>query len=258
MNKILIPERWEKIIEMVEVRDGASVEEIAGMLAISPATVRRDLDRIQQRGLIERTHGGAAPSQHRSLGLTLAESRRINPAEKEIVGRAAAELIEPDDTLMFDGGFTTFQAARNIRAQGVRVITNSFDVAQAVLGQRDVKLVLLGGELLPASGTTVGPTVVAQAGNLNADKAFVGANAFSVEGGLSSNDQLTAQTKRAMIERSREVIVVADHTKLGRAELYHVAPISAITTLVTDDKADEGVLDAFREAGLEVVVASGE
>ena len=91
MRRVIIPERWEKIIDLVEEQDGASVEEIGRALDISAPTVRRDLARIQQRGLIDRTRGGAAPSSGSRLGLTLAESRRVNPAEKELIGRVAAD-----------------------------------------------------------------------------------------------------------------------------------------------------------------------
>jgi DeoR family transcriptional regulator, fructose operon transcriptional repressor len=258
MERVLIPERWEKIVELVEESDGASVERISQLLGISPATVRRDLARIEQRGLVERTRGGAAPSRERRPGVTFAESRKANRAEKELIGRAAARLVRPGDVVMIDGGFTTFQVACHLEAADVRVITNSLDVAQAVAGQKGLRLVILGGELLPASGTTVGGAMESQVRGLNADKAFIGANALSLEAGLSSDDQRTAQTKRAMIERAAEVIVVADHTKLGALELYQVAPLSGIGTLVTDDKADEGILAGFREAGIEVIIASAD
>jgi DeoR family transcriptional regulator, fructose operon transcriptional repressor len=258
MERVLIPERWEKIVELVEDNDGASVESISQLLGISPATVRRDLARIEQRGLLERTRGGAAPTRGRRPGVTLAESRRANRAEKDLIGRSAARLIRPGDVVMIDGGFTTFQVACHIDAADVRVITNSLDVAQAVAGRQGLGLVILGGELLTASGTTVGAAMESQARGLNADKAFIGANALSLDSGLSSDDQRTAQTKRAMIERAAEVIVVADHTKLGTLELYQVAPLSAIGTLVTDDRADEGILAGFREAGIEVIIASAD
>ncbi len=258
MRRVIIPERWEKIIDLVEEHDGASVEEIARALDISAPTVRRDLARIQQRGLIDRTRGGAAPSSGSRLGLTLAESRRVNPAEKELIGRVAAELIENGDCVMIDGGFTTYQLARHIQASDVKIITNSFDVAQAVAGRKDLALVLLGGELLPVSGTTVGPATEKQVLELSANRAFLGANAISLEEGLSADRQLTAQTKKAMISNSRELVVVADHSKLGRSAIYRVAAIEAVSTLVTDDKADESILDEFRSAGVEVIVASGQ
>lgn len=256
MKKRIIPERWEQIIEMVEVQGSLSVDQIAQALGVSSATVRRDLAHIHQRGLIKRTRGGAEPSPKVKEDRTLSESRRINPSEKEIIGAAAAELVESGDTLMFDGGFTTYQTARQIRATDLTVVTNSIDVANAMIGRDDVTLVIIGGELSKDSGTTVGPTTDSQLAQIRADKAIIGANAISPEEGLSSPNPFTAQTKRTMIRGAREVIVVADYTKLGRLTTYSVAPVESISTLVTDDKADESVLDAFRAAGVEVIVAS--
>jgi DeoR family transcriptional regulator, fructose operon transcriptional repressor len=256
MNRVLIPERWERIIDLVHDHGRASVAEIARTLGISTPTVRRDLTRIQQRGLIRRTWGGAEPSPGSLPGITLAESRRVNPGEKERIGRAAARLVERGDCVMIDGGFTTYQLARQLAASEVTLVTNSLDVAQAVAGRRDLTLVMLGGKLLAASGTTVGPTTQKQLGELFADKAFLGANAFSPDGGLCADIELTAETKKAMIRNARETIVVADHSKLGKSALYRVAPAAAIAALVTDDQADEGVLEAFRTAGVEVLVAA--
>lgn len=256
MTRVIIPERWEQIIAMVEDRGSVSVEEIAQILSISTPTVRRDLARIHQRGLIKRTRGGAAPCVQRYVGLTVSESRKVNPLEKEFIGRVAAELVESGDSVMMDGGFTTYQVARQITAGHVGVVTNSFDVLQALIGRTDASLVVLGGEMLSESGTTVGPSAERQIRELTADKAIIGINGISPEYGLTADKQSTAQTKMAMIERSRELIVVADYTKLGRSALYNVAPIESVTTLVTDDKADEAILEAFRSVGVEVIVAS--
>ena len=255
MRTIVIPERWERIIDLVEEQGGASIEQIAQALGVSEATARRDLARIRERGLIERTRGGAAPAPRPRIGRTLAESRSINPSEKEAIGRVAAGMIEPGDTLMVDGGFTTYQVARHISAPDVTVVTNSFDVAQALAGRPDVTLIIIGGELNPVSGTTVGPLTERQITELAADKAVLGADAVSPEDGLTSPKSFTAQTKRAMIERSRRLIVVADYSKLGRSTLYRVAPAEAISTLITDDKADPAIVETFRAAGVEVIVA---
>ncbi|HOE65117.1 MAG TPA: DeoR/GlpR family DNA-binding transcription regulator [Candidatus Hydrogenedentes bacterium] len=258
MQRVLIPERWENIIRLVEKQGGATIEEIAQEIGVSPATVRRDLTHIHARGLIERTRGGAAPGRHVRTGPTLAESRKINPVEKERIGRVAASLVKPNDLVVFDGGFTTCQVARHMTASGVTVITNSLDIVQATIGRNDVTLVLIGGEVCLETGTTVGPQAENMLTHLSAGKAILGADAVSPEEGLSSPISSTAQTKKAMAECARELIVVADYSKLGEFALYRVAPVSAITTLVTDDKAEPKLLDAFRDAGVEVIVATSE
>lgn len=256
MKKRLLPDRWEQIINLVERQGSATVEQIASALGVSPATVRRDLTQIEERGLIKRTRGGAEPSPQVRFDRTLAESRGEYPELKEFIGAAAAELVEPGDTLMIDGGFTTYQVARHLVGKDLTVVTNSFDVTQALVDSESVSLVLIGGELNITSGTTVGPLTESQIAQLRADKAILGANGLTAEAGLTSPNPFTAQTKRAMIAASREVIIVADHTKLGRIALYAVAPIGAICTLVTDDKANPELIDAIRSAGVEVVIVS--
>ncbi len=252
----LLPERWEKIIQFIESRGSASIEEIGQALNISPATVRRDLATIQQRGLITRTRGGAAPSNNVRIGPTLAESRKTNPNEKELIGRTAAKLIEDNDLLVIDGGYTTYQTAKHLQAKNLRVVTNSIDVIQALAHQKDLALITLGGEFNPVSGTNVGPVTEQQMRQLCVDKAVLGADAISLEDGLCSPRHQTAQTKKAMIEMAKEVILVADYTKLGRSALYRIAPIGKISTIVTDSKADPNLLEKFRQAGVEILVAS--
>lgn len=256
MKSVLIPDRWERIIELVDAKGGATVEQIAEALQVSPATVRRDLERIQQRGLITRTRGGAAPCPHVRVGPTLSESRRTNPEEKEWIGSATASLVEDGDILMIDGGFTTFQVACNLTASDVSVVTNSLDAIQTLIAMKGITVVVLGGELNLHSGATMGSVTEADALRFRADKAILGVDAISVEEGLTCANPLSVPVKKAMIRCARELIVVADHSKLGRFALHEVSPLQAVTTLVTDDKADQSILDGFRNAGIEVIVAS--
>jgi len=256
LRRTLIPERWERIIQLVESRGGASIGELVQCVGISPATVRRDLRHLQERGLIERTRGGAAPSRPMRTDRAFAETHLVNPDEKARIGRAAAGLVAANDVVMVDGGYAAYQTARHLNAPGVTVITNSFVVVQALIPRGDVALVMAGGEVSAETGTTAGPAAEQQLAQLIANKAILGADAVSPEEGLSSPLLATAQTQKAMIAASREVIVVADHAKLGQFSLYKVAPVTAITTLVTDDGADEKILDAFRRAGAEVIAVS--
>ncbi|MDO8587305.1 MAG: DeoR/GlpR family DNA-binding transcription regulator [Armatimonadota bacterium] len=256
MQGTILPERWERIIELVENQGRASVEEIAQTLGVSRPTVRRDLTSIQRRGLIRRLRGGAERSEVARPAITLADSRRVNPVEKELIGRVAAGLVRPGDCVMLDGGFTTYQVARHLPVGDLTVVTNSLDVAQAIATRKDVSLVVLGGLLLVESGATSGPTTESQIAELAADKAILGANAFSPEDGLFADMQLVAEVKKAMIRSCSEIIVVADASKLGKSALYRAAPLDAIGTLVTDDRADEAALEEIRQAGVKVVVAS--
>jgi DeoR/GlpR family transcriptional regulator of sugar metabolism len=145
-----------------------------------------------------------------------------------------------------------------MRASNLTAITNSLDVVQALAFRNDVRMVVIGGELSITSGTNVGPLAESQIEYFRAHRAVMGARAVSPREGLTSTNVLTAQTKRAMARCARELIVVADSTKLGKFAPYEVAPCEMISTLVTDCYADPGILEEFREMGVEVVVASGD
>lgn len=208
--------------------------------------------------MIKRTRGGAAPLPHVRVGPTIAESRRTNPKEKQWIGRTAASLVSDDDTIMIDGGFTTYQVAQNMTARNLTIITNSLDVAQAMVGREEVVLLMIGGELTATTGTNTGPMSEHQIRQYCANTAILGADAVSPEEGLTSPNPLTAQTKTAMIRASQRLIVVADHTKLGRFAQHRVVPSADIDILITDAEADPSVVEAFRAMGVEVITAGAD
>jgi len=255
---MILPSRWEHIVDFLTAHGQAAVEDIASATGVSPATVRRDLQQLDERGLVERVRGGAKARKHLRQGTTLAESRVIRPTEKESIGRLAATLVDPGDTLFIDGGYTTFQVARFLGEGPLTVVTNSFDVAQALVHRDDVTLVMLGGELSSATGITAGPMTKEQVQALTADKAILGADALSRDGGLGSPVAAIAALKQIMASNARELIVVADHSKLGQRALYRAVPVEAASTLVTDSKADPSVLKELQAAGVKILIAASD
>ncbi|MBI2842522.1 MAG: DeoR/GlpR transcriptional regulator [Armatimonadetes bacterium] len=255
METLFVPERWDRIADLLNTQGRATVEELADLLSVSTATIRRDLRHMQRRGIITRTRGGAVKSQQVGLDRSIDESRALYVAEKEKIGSLAASLIEPGDTVIIDGGSTTFQVARNITVSGVTVVTNALDIVSALMPKHDIEVVVIGGMLRRYGGTTIGPTTERELSHLMADKAIIGINAISVSHGLSTPNPLVAEVKQVMIKQSREVIVVVDHTKFGEVALYEVAPIDAVDKIVTDSGISEDQVRHFLEAGVEVMIA---
>jgi len=256
MRTVSIPERWEQIIKFVQARGIAEVSDIAHELDVSVVTVRRDLTRIEQRGLIRRTHGGARAADGVNVGQTLIDSLQTNAIEKLHIGRCAAQLVKAGDSIMIDGGATALQVARHLDRPNVTVVTTSLDIVRELSLRPDIRLVVIGGEVSSDSATTTGPSAKEQILGLSANKAILGADAIWPGQGLSAPNALTAENKKAMVLRCREVIVVADHTKLGRTALYRVAHPEKITTLVTDWRTPPEMVDAFRSSGVRVIIAS--
>ncbi|MDR3710416.1 MAG: DeoR/GlpR family DNA-binding transcription regulator [Capsulimonadaceae bacterium] len=256
MRTTLIPDRWQRIIDIVALAGGAATIEIAAELGVSEVTIRRDLRRIEARGLILRTRGGAEPAPDVALMGTYGASLESRAIDKLAIGRCAAALLRPGETIMIDGGATTLQVARHLPAGSFTIVTTSLDIANLLARREDVRLVLVGGDVNALIGTTTGPTAQEQLLQMGAHKAILGADAISPETGISSPNSLTAANKKAMALRSSEVIVVADSSKIGRFALYHVPHREKIKVLVTDARAPLESVQQFRAAGINVMIAA--
>lgn len=251
---LFVTERWEKISNALGAEGRVTVEQVAQELGVSTSTIRRDLGRMHKGGLAIRTRGGAIKPEQVSFDRSLADSLRQQVSEKEEVGAFAASMIESGDTVIIDGGATTLQIAKHLRTTMVMVVTNSVDIAYELKGRDGIGLILIGGIVRGQGGFTYGPAANSEVSRLSADKAFVGANGISAEHGLTAPEPLIADLKSKIVQQTRQVIVVADHTKLGHVGLCQVAPIASIHTLVTDRRATEEQISPFRDAGVEVIV----
>jgi DeoR family transcriptional regulator of aga operon len=238
-----------------------AVDELANRLHVSPATVRRDLKTLQQRGLLHRTHGGATPigqSLYASLPLdsSFAEQVRQHASAKRRIGLAAAALVEDGDTVALTPGTTTTQVARSIHNRsGVTIIVTTANVALELSNRQDLTVFVPGGFLRPAWFSLVGSATIRAIRDFNIDKLFLGVNGIHPERGLTCGNHDEAAVNRALVEQARRKIVVADHTKLGAITSAVICATAMIDTLITDAEATDEVLAPFREMGIEVIQA---
>lgn len=223
---------------------------------MSEVTIRRDLEALERRGLLERTHGGAVLSHRLRSEPAYVEAISSNPEEKRLIGRTAAELVEPGDAVYLNGGTTTLQVFRHLRVPGVKVITNHVGMALEAVDQ-DVELLLLGGHYRAPSNSVVGPFATDALRRTHATKAFIGVEGISLGSGLTTPVAAEAEIARVMIEQTRgRVIVVADHSKIGTVADFVIAPLDQVDALVSDPGIGEEVREQLSEAGLDVVLAS--
>ena len=254
-DDLLVPERWDRIRASLDQNGRVTVEELAERFCVSRSTIRRDLMEMHERSLLIRTRGGAVRSQMVSFDRPLVESGAVNVEAKEKIGRTAAELISVGETIMLDSGATTSRVVANLQASNITLVTNSFAAATIAMSKPEVELIMIGGMVRSHGGATIGPTAEDQTLLFKADTAILGINGISAYAGLTTPNLLVAQMKRAMIRQSKRLIVVADHTKLSATALCVVAPIQAVSILVTDDQADPDMVNDIRNAGVEVIVA---
>jgi DeoR/GlpR family transcriptional regulator of sugar metabolism len=251
-------QRRARLIALLEDRDYLSVTDLAEQFGVTTMSVRRDLAVLDQRGLVERVHGGVvARRSPRATGF-FANAREMHVDEKRRIAQAAVSLLEPKNVVFFYSGTTVAGVAtalpRWLRAT-TTVASNSLAVIEEVSAWDSPHLVSLGGLYLPEYLAFVGPQTIDALQELSADVAVVGCDGLRAEGGLTTPHQLVAEVGATMVARSRRVIVVADAAKVGRQGFTQIAPISSIDVLVTDRSADAHELAALRERGVEVLTA---
>jgi DeoR family transcriptional regulator of aga operon len=244
-------ERLGRILELL-ARDGTvTVGELAAELAVSQATVRRDLQALGDQRLLERSHGGAVA--HGTAHELPVRYRTGRSEEKRRIARAAAELVSDGDAIAFTGGTTTTEVARTLAArQGLTVITNALNIAVELAVRPNLKLIVTGGVARSASYELVGTLADATLRGLNVDIAFVGVDGVDAERGLTTQNEVEAATNRALMARAKRTIVVADASKLGRVALAQIAGVDAAEQLITNTGADAGQVERLQAAGLAV------
>jgi DeoR family transcriptional regulator, fructose operon transcriptional repressor len=254
---LLAEERRQRLAEIVSQRGFVSLNDLVEATGASESTVRRDLDFLHDSGLIRRTHGGAASSgvERPNGGLPAFEDRRQNQAdEKQRIGTAAAKLVKDGQTVLIDGGTTTFEVAKNLLGRSVQVFTNSLPIANLLSGSRDVELILIGGFVYPRTGVALGPYATATLEGLHVDHLFLGVAGLT-ERGLFNGNLLLVETERAMMRCAEETTVVADRTKFGQPGLAYLADWSKVRRVVTDAELPTELRKLPGE-NVEVVLAS--
>jgi DeoR family transcriptional regulator, aga operon transcriptional repressor len=249
-------ERVAAVLELLAAEGTVDVSALVDRLGVSAATVRRDLQLLEEQRMLSRTHGGAVA--HDVLyELPLRYKAARHQVEKQRIAAEAATRVADGAVVGLTGGTTTTEVARAILdRRGITVVTNALNIA-GELAIRDLKLVVTGGTARSESYELVGPVAEQALERLNLDVAFVGVDGISLEAGLTTHHEIEAHTNRTMIERARLVVVVADSSKLGRVAFAQISPLVAVDELITDEAAPAATIRELTEAGVAVTVAIG-
>ncbi|MGD0346140.1 MAG: DeoR/GlpR family DNA-binding transcription regulator [Terracidiphilus sp.] len=248
-------ERQLRIRQMLETRDFIDSETLGRELEASESSVRRDLDILEQDGVLKRVYGGAVSVQapaNRAFDYTV-ESFRLSD-EKSRIARLTAGLIENGQTVILDGGSTVAAVARELAAKSLHIVTNSLPIAESLETLRNIELTLTGGYLDPRLRVMLGPFCEQMLGAIRADAVIMGIGGIT-EAGLSNNNTLVVGSEQKMIEVASRVIIVADHTKFGRGGMIPVAPLAAAQIVVSDAELSPEYVAMLRDHGIEVLLA---
>jgi DeoR/GlpR family transcriptional regulator of sugar metabolism len=257
---VFADERRQLILELVRSNGAVSLRELARAAQSSEVTVRRDLRLLEAQGLLDRRHGGAVSTAGLSHEPTYSEKSQVAGPEKAAIGELAATLVAAGDAISIGAGTTTQALARRLARAGrtgeLTVVTNSLLVAQALARSRGVDVVMTGGTLRGSIFALVGSAAEESFASMRMRRAFVSGNGLSADRGLSTPNLVVAGVDRAMAAAAEEVVVLADHTKLGTETMVRTVRPEDITHLVTSDLAPAGELDRFRDLGVRVHVAT--
>lgn len=250
--------RHRKILEMVYERRAVAADELAREFGVSRITIRRDLQALADEQLLRRTRGGAQRLPDQQLESLFESKDRTARREKVAIGRAVAALIPEHETVFLNGGSTTLEVMRQLEGRQLRVVTNNAACLGLDLGP-GIELIVLGGEYRPQSRSLVGPLTVAALRTVYAGITVLGINGVSVKRGCTTAVQPETAVNQAMLANtSGQVVMVADHHKLGSVSSFLTCPIDRVDLLVTDWRAPAGLCEELAAAGPKVRRVSSE
>jgi DeoR/GlpR family transcriptional regulator of sugar metabolism len=252
---VLAQERRDAILRALLPSGAATVAELAGGLAVSEMTIRRDLGVLAAQQLVEKVHGGAVLAKGGAAEPHFATKRRINAPAKAAIAEAAADLVHDGMTVALSAGTTTWQVARRLRGGRMRdltFVTNSLNVAGALEANGWGSIVVSGGSFRTPSDALVGPFANQTLRQLNCDLLLLGVHSIDARVGLTTPNVAEAETNRIMVAGAGKVVVVADSSKLGQVSLATFAACDEVDQLVTSTGADQATLDALADAGVAV------
>src|SRR3954454_4438321 len=258
IRSTLTDDRRNRVLEVIRQRGFASLPDLAETLEVSESMVRRDLDFLEESGVAQRTHGGACYTGPSPKLAHFDQRQALNWDKKRQIAVAASRLIEDNDTILLDGGSTTYELAQLLVGRPLQVVTNSLPVANLFTSSENADLVLIGGYVHAKTGVSLGPYANHMLAELNVRRAVISVAGINERGCYNSN-LLLVETEKAMMTSAEEVIVVADSTKFGHTSLARLCNLDEIDGLVTDHEIEAAWRERLAAAEVKLIVgqASG-
>jgi DeoR/GlpR family transcriptional regulator of sugar metabolism len=250
----LVQERRQRVLDLVSRKGFVTLADLARATKASESTLRRDLDHWDHRGVLKRIHGGAMFIGDGSSLPPLEERTTSQIEEKRAIAKAAAARIRDGDAILLDGGTTTLEVARCLGGRPLQIVTNSLPIANLFASSRETDLVMLGGYVYPKTGVALGPLTVQMMENIHVRQTILSVGGMTAKGLFNSN-LLLVETERRMMRCADEVVVVADHTKIGRQALAFLCELSAIDTLIMDRELTKAQRQLIERANVRLVQA---
>ncbi|MFD0680211.1 MULTISPECIES: DeoR/GlpR family DNA-binding transcription regulator [unclassified Paenibacillus] len=249
-------ERHQFIINYLKHHKSADVSFLSSELKVSEVTIRKDLEKLERDKLLLRSHGGAVVNEHLFLEPSFVEKEDKFTAEKSAIAEEAAKFIKDGMTIALSTGTTISRMTSRIKDRtSLTVVTNAINIATAMMGLDSIQVFLTGGHIRPHTFALVGETAEKALDGVYVEYAFIGANGFSIDQGLTTPSMEEARVVRGIIDHAEHVVALLDSSKFNKVAFYRIVNIDKIDTVITDRDAPSGVIDQLREKGIRVILA---
>lgn len=250
---MLAAERHRLILKTLSEKGSARTKEIASQLSVTDETIRKDFELLERQGFVVRTHGGVIPPKRAIRELTLTERQLMNREAKNEIAKAAAQRIQPNETIFIDASSTALSIIQYLPDFPITVVTNAHDVVSAVGGMENVDLICMGGLYEAKSRSFIGAEAEKALLRFNIHRMFFSGNGLDLKRGVSEGNSCQASFKERVIDCAEDVCFLADSSKIGQCSAFFFAECSDLTTVITSKTADPVILDALKKLQVEVI-----
>jgi len=256
--KMFVNERRSIITEILKEKKRVTVKELAEKICVSEATLRTDLNKLEQEGLLARTHGGAVLNSELEIENSFSTRKMKNKDKKKKIALKALELVQEKQCILLDASSTVLELASYIKKQPrqLTVITSGIQTAMELKENPDITVILIGGVVTKGSAATEGTLGLNILDYINIDTVFTSSNGYTFESGLTDFNLYEVSLKKEMIKKANNVVALVDSSKIGTNSSAVFAETENIDTLITDKAADEELVEKLQQSGVNVVIAN--
>lgn len=254
-RNIMVTDRHQFILDQLHREGRVSVLELCKELKVSSVTIRKDLKLLEKKNLLFRTHGGANASNPYTVDRPVNEKEKLQSSEKADIATVAAQLIEPNDSIIIASGTTVLALAKKIQVkESLTVVTSALNVAMELIKHPNVEVIQLGGFLRKSSSSVTGPYAQSILNDFFCTKLFLGVDGIDMELGLTTTNSMEAQLNKQMIAQSQKIIVLSDSTKFGRRGFGRICGLEEVDQVITDSGIPDHYKKDLESLGIEVII----
>ncbi|KGR75710.1 DeoR/GlpR family DNA-binding transcription regulator [Ureibacillus sinduriensis] len=250
---MLVAERHEKITALVNEKGSIRVSELSQIFKVTEETIRRDLEKLENDGKLQRSHGGAVSIKDHDLEAPYFEREIRNVKEKMAVAEEAIKYVAANDRIILDASTTAWYMAKRLPDIPLTVLTNSMKVAMELVNREKISVITVGGSLLQKSLSFVGPQTNNALEYYHVNKAFISCQGIHAQRGISDSNEMQALVKKKMIEISDQVYLLADYTKFGVQAFSRISNMDAIHFVITDSKTNQDQIQELMDLPIKVI-----